>query len=290
MKKVAFVTYRQSLQINEYLSDDDRILLDLLKEEGLEVEVLSWDNDHVVWEQFSQVVIRSTWDYHSRIDEYKAWIARLEQKGVYLWNPPEIVKWNIDKRYLLELKDKGISIIPTALIEQGQKHDLPSILEQNDWQEVIIKPTIGASAYQIFKAEKENVSSLQLKMDEMLIKSAVLVQPFMPQVQTEGEYSFIFIGGRYSHTVLKRPQSHEFRVNSKFGGIWSLHQPSIKLIQQAENIYNTVRSPLLYARVDCFNVNGQLVLVELELNEPFLFLQWYPQSAVQFAQAIKGQE
>ena len=103
--------------------------------------------------------------------------------------------------------------------------------------------TIGASAYQICKAAKENISSFQLKIDEILVKSAVLVQLFMPQVQTEGEYSFIFIGGRYSHTVLKRPQPHEFRVNGKFGGIWSLHQPSIELIQQAENICKMVQIP-----------------------------------------------
>jgi glutathione synthase/RimK-type ligase-like ATP-grasp enzyme len=287
MKKFAFVTYKQSSQANGHLSDDDKLIIELLKKEGLEIEVLAWDNDYVVWEQFSKVVIRSTWDYHYRIDEYKAWLARLEQKGIPLWNPPEIVKWNLDKKYLLELKDQGISIIPTLLIEQGQKHDLQSILERNAWQEVIIKPAIGASAYQIFKAEKENVLSLQLKMDEILVRSAVLVQPFIPQIQTEGEYSFVFIGGRYSHTILKRPQSNEFRVNRKFDGIWSLHQPSIKLIQQAENICKTVRSPLLYARVDCFNVDGRLVLVELELNEPFLFIQWYPQSAVQFAQAVK---
>jgi len=290
MKKLAFVTYKQSLQTNEHLSEDDKLLVELLKKEGFEIEVLAWDNDHVAWEQFSQVVIRSTWDYHYRVDEYKAWLARLAQKGISLWNPSEIVTWNIDKRYLLELKDKGIPIIPTVLIEQGQKYDLPIILAQHDWQEVIIKPAIGASAYQIFKAAKENVSSFQLKMDEILLKSAVLVQLFMPQVQTEGEYSFIFIGGRYSHTVLKRPQPHEFRVNGKFGGIWSLHQPSVELIQQAENICQTVRSPLLYARVDCFHVNERLVLVELELNEPFLFMQWYPPSAVQFARAVKDQQ
>ncbi|HEY4035631.1 MAG TPA: hypothetical protein VGL94_16865 [Ktedonobacteraceae bacterium] len=287
MKDIAFVTYKKSSQI--YLSEDDSLLIDALKQEEIKVNLVSWDKHDVIWEQFSKVIIRSTWDYHYRVDEYKRWLTKLEQKGASLWNPSDVVKWNIDKRYLLELKDKGISIIPTVLLEQGQKHELQRIIEQNGWQEVIIKPAIGASAYQIFKAEKENASSLQIKMDEMLVKSAVFVQPFMPQVQTEGEYSFIFIGGRYSHTVLKRPQSNEFRVNRKFGGIWSLHQPSIQLIQQAENICKMVRSPLLYARVDCFNVNGRLVLVELELNEPLLFIQWYPQSARQFAQAVKDQ-
>src|SRR6476620_6951768 len=106
MKKFAFVTYKQSSQANGHLSDDDKLIIELLKKEGLEIEVLAWDNDYVVWEQFSKVVIRSTWDYHYRIDEYKAWLARLEQKGIPLWNPPEIVKWNLDKKYLLELKDQ----------------------------------------------------------------------------------------------------------------------------------------------------------------------------------------
>jgi glutathione synthase/RimK-type ligase-like ATP-grasp enzyme len=286
-KEVALVTYKEPSQMHEKLSEDDSLLVEPLKKEGFQVEVLSWDKDNVGWERFSKVIIRSTWDYHYRIDEYKRWLTRREQQGVPLWNPPEIVKWNLDKRYLLELKDKGISIIPTVLVEQGQARNLQSIIEDHNWQEIIIKPTVGASAYQIFKAKKEQISSLQVKMDEVLAKSAVLVQPFMPQVQTEGEYSFIFIGGRYSHTVLKRPQHYEFRVQAKFGGIYSIYQPSAKLIRQAENICKLVPSPLLYARVDCFNVNGELVLVELELNEPRLFLELHPQSAIQFAQAVK---
>jgi hypothetical protein len=120
----------------------------------------------------------------------------------------------------------------------------------------------------------------------MFVSSGALIQKFIPEIRTNGEWSFIFFAGRFSHAVLKQPKEGDFRVQQRFGGYLNRTSPSACLIRQSQRIVALVGQPILFARVDGIEIEGELHLMELELIEPSLFLGEEPSSAQRFADAI----
>ena len=230
------------------LAPDDRLLRGALERRGATVHAVAWDAD-VDWRRYDAAIVRSTWDYHRRVDEFRAWIDSLD--GAPVWNPPAVLRRNIHKSYLLDLQEQGIEIVPTVFMEGG----------------VVVKPAVSATAHGTVR-----------------IDGAVLVQPFVPEILTDGELSFVFLGQTFSHAVRKRPRAGDFRVQNDFGGTAERFAPSAALIAQAERIAFTLGEDWLYARVDCIERDGRLILMELEATEPSLFLDEV--SAERFADAI----
>lgn len=212
-----------------------------------------WDDPDADWRSFDAIVIRSTWDYHKRFGEFHAWLDRME--GLPLWNPPAVLRWNTHKSYLLDLQARGIAIVPTLLVPRGQGF--------------IVKPAVSATAFRTERHETD---------------CDVLVQPFVPEVVTDGELSFVFLGRRFSHAVRKRAASGDFRVQTEFGGSAEPFAPAPELIEQASHIASMLGEKWLYARIDCVVRDGRLLLMELEATEPSLFLD--AESAGRFADAI----
>jgi glutathione synthase/RimK-type ligase-like ATP-grasp enzyme len=283
MTKVAFVTYA-ALPL---LYDDDRIAADLLRSRGVVVEAVLWDSAEVRWEEFGAVVLRSCWEYHLRTEEFLDWIAAMEQRAVRLWNPPSVVRENADKHYLRRLANEGVSIAPTVWLEKGDDFDLASIMEEQGWSHAVIKPVISMSAYRTWITTPSRAASDQTEVREMLTTSGVMIQGFVPEVQTRGEWSFVFFMKEYSHAVLKMPKPGDFRVQQDFGGRVTDFNPPQRLIEHAQKIVRGVKEPLLYARVDAVEAGGQLILMELELIDPVLFLGRAPGAATRFADAIE---
>jgi hypothetical protein len=242
---IALVTWRGL----PALAANDRLLADALARRGAGVEAVVWDDPDVDWRKYDAIVVRSTWDYHKRVDEFRAWLDRME--GLPLWNPPALLRRNIHKSYLLELQEQGIEIVPTIFMPRG----------------AVVKPAISATAYQT-----------------MLLDYDILIQPFVPEVLSDGELSFVFLGRSFSHAVRKRPRAGDFRVQSDFGGTAERIDAAPDLIAQAERIAATLGEEWLYARVDCVVRDGRLLLMELEATEPSLFLDEV--SAERFADAI----
>lgn len=237
LKRVALVTWRGLPD----LAPDDRLLRDALVRRGIDARAEVWDDPRVDWRAFDAIVLRSTWDYHKRAEEFRAWIDALD--GLPLWNPPEILRWNIHKSYLLELESRGVPIVPTLLVRGGEGF--------------IVKPAVSATA---FRTERHAAGC------------DLLVQPFVPEIARDGELSFVFLGRAYSHAVRKRPRGGDFRVQPDFGGTVEPFDPPPGLIDQAARIAATLGRRWLYARVDCVVRDGRLMLMELEATEPSLFL------------------
>jgi hypothetical protein len=246
---IALVTWRGLPD----LAADDRLLRDALVRRGVDARAVVWDDPSVDWSAFDAIVVRSTWDYHKRLDEFRAWIDRME--GLPLWNPPVVLRWNTHKSYLLDLQARGIAIVPTLFVPRGQGF--------------IVKPAVSATA---FRTERHDAD-----VD-------LLVQPFVPEVVTDGELSFVFLGRKFSHAVRKRAASGDFRVQTEFGGRTEPFTPSEDLIEQAARIAGTLGEQWLYARIDCVVRDGRLILMELEATEPSLFLDGA--SAERFADAL----
>jgi hypothetical protein len=246
---IALVTWRGLPE----LAADDRLMRDALVRRGVDAHAVVWDDSSVDWRTFDAIVLRSTWDYHKRVDEFRAWLDRMD--ALPLWNPPAVLRWNIHKSYLLDLQARGIAIVPTLFVPRGQ--------------DFIVKPAVSATA---FRTERHATDC------------DVLVQPFVPEVVSDGELSFVFLGRKFSHAVRKRPGSGDFRVHTEFGGSVEPFMPSQDLIDQASRIAGTLGDQWLYARIDCVVRDGHLILMELEATEPSLFLD--EESAERFADAI----
>jgi glutathione synthase/RimK-type ligase-like ATP-grasp enzyme len=281
MRRIAFANYSQLPTINT----DEQPSADVLKAHGIQVEAVIWNDPNVVWETFDAVILRATWDYFTQLDRFLAWIDSLEQKGIRLLNPPNIVRWNAHKTYLRDLAAQGVPTIPTVWLDCGTQANLAQELQRQNWSTAIIKPTVSGGAFQTWITTDDPVADQQ-KFEALLAQSDVMIQPFIKEIQTSGEWSLLFLGGEFSHAVVKRPQRGDFRVQREYGGSFTSEKPSAALIEQASRIIDAVDSPLLYARVDGIEVDGTLTLMELELIEPFLFLGSDPQAQRRFAEAI----
>lgn len=281
MPTIAFVTYQQLPE----LTLDEQSVAACLRRRGLEVDAVSWDDPTALWSDYAAIVVRSCWDYHHHSAEFAGWIDQLEYVRVPLWNPAPLLRWNMDKRYLYDLEQRGVSIVPTALLEQGANVDLAELMDQRGWQDVVVKPAISATAYGTWRTSQPDTKD-QARLNQLLGVSGVLVQPFQADICLEGEWSLVFIGGAYSHAVLKRPRVGDFRVQSSFGGRVEDRSPPSAVIKQAEQVVAQIQGPWLYARVDGVVIDGVLRLMELELIEPFLFLEHASHAVERFTDAL----
>jgi glutathione synthase/RimK-type ligase-like ATP-grasp enzyme len=269
------------------LSDDDRPLLAELWGLGIKAEPAVWDDASVDWKSYDAVVIRSTWDYHLSPASFSAWLARLEALGVPLWNPAPVVRANADKSYLRELEARGVSVVPTLWIEQGKPAVLDALLASRGWADAVVKPVISGGAFRTSRVKRGGDAG-QAALDDVLAHSAAMVQPFLPEIAAEGEWSFIFLGGEFSHAVLKTPRAGDFRVQEDHGGRTERREPPPGLLTQAREAAIAGPTPWLYARVDGVRRGDELVVIELELIEPSLYLRHSPTAARKLADAIKA--
>lgn len=227
--------------------------------------------------------LRSTWDYHRRIDEFRAWLEAVAL-GCRLVNPLETVRWNLDKRYLAELERAGIAIPVTRWFEPGIRPDLAEVLEEEGWDQAVLKPRISATAWGTHLVQPASV----LTMEEWkpALASGAMVQHLVPEIRTAGEISLVFVAGRFSHAVSKRSTSGDYRIQQEFGGVDRPIDVSGSLIAFGERVLAAAARPWTYARVDLVETARGPVLMEVELIEPELFFALAAAAAERLAEAL----
>jgi glutathione synthase/RimK-type ligase-like ATP-grasp enzyme len=281
--RIAFVTYRGLPDLNA----DDRRAAAALADLGLRTDAVCWDDPRADWLGYGAVVLRSTWDYHQRIAEFHLWIDRMEAIGARVWNPPRVLRWNADKRYLARLSHPHLSPPPTELLERGSTVDLRALFETRGWSEAVIKPAISADGFSTERASRDQADSDQAVLDALLARGDVVIQQLVPEIRTNGEISLMFFSGAFSHAVSKRPQAGEFRVQERLGGRIAAIDPPQALVGYAQALLETSAPGCLYARVDAVVTGERFVLMEVELLEPSLYLEHHPPAAHAFARAIQ---
>jgi len=283
MKEIALATSREFAD----LTADEKLLTNCLQDFGFDAQPFIWNEPNQDLKNYSAVVIRSCWDYHKKPHEFLAWIDKLETNGVKVLNSPAILRWNLAKFYLRELAASGVKIPPTVWFEKGGKGDLANTLAENDWNKAVLKPTISATAWRTFVVTPENAGELQAEFENLLLSGGAMLQKFVAEIHTSGEWSFVFFDKKFSHAILKRAKAGDFRVQNNFGGTIETNlKPPSGLIKQAQKIVEDIKGDLLYARVDAAEIAGELCLMELELIEPVLFLENNKSAAQKFAAAI----
>lgn len=280
--RIAFATCRDLGK----LTPDDQLAANILLKQNVIVDAVAWDDPDVQWQNFDAVILRSTWNYHRQLPKFLQWLEMLDDENVRVWNPTEVVRTNVSKKYLIDLKNDGIPIVPTVFIPQNKSRELKSILENENWERVIIKPEVSASAYQTISASLTNAQDDQKKLDEILKTSGALIQEFRNEIIETGEWSLMFFDRKFSHAVLKHPRAGDFRVQEELGGIIQAATPSDSLIDHAQRILAQVNGQLLYARVDGIVAGQAFLLMELELIEPSLFMGFSTGAAESFATSI----
>ena len=268
------------------MTTDDRMVAEVLRGRGCSVVSTVWDDAAVEWPRFSCVVIRSAWDYHLRERHYAQWLRQRLADGSRVWNPPQAVLANLDKAYLRDFAEAALDVVPMEYVERGDTRRLGAILESRGWRDAVVKPAVSASAYGTWRASLATADADQARFQREAETYALLVQSFVEEVVSDGEWSLVFFGGEYSHAVLKRPAAGDFRVQEELGGAAVAATPPSAVIEQARAILAHAGAPLLYARVDGVEREGRFVLMELEINEPFLFIASSSGAAERFAEAV----
>jgi glutathione synthase/RimK-type ligase-like ATP-grasp enzyme len=282
MKTIALITWAGLLEGAE----SERLLLPLLAARGVSARLVDWRNSSLDFNEFDLLLLRSCWDYHLHYDEFAGWLHRTAKKTPVL-NTLETVLWNSNKFYLQELESRGLEIPPTCFVPAGALPGENDLEQIRSWPQAVVKPAVSASAHNTRLVSKEQLASPG-KVAEMMRGKTFLVQQFVPEVRDKGEISFIYFDGAYSHAVLKRPGQDDFRVQVEHGGSAELFVPPASLLRQADEIAVAVPQvrDSLYCRIDAIEKDGRLVLMELELIEPELFLGLAEGAALRFAQAI----
>jgi glutathione synthase/RimK-type ligase-like ATP-grasp enzyme len=254
------------------LTEDDQVLAGELTRLGVQAIPVIWSDERNRWSGFDRLVLRSCWDYHQRHQEFLAWLQDLERLGVPVVNPPDVVRWNMHKRYLAELRAKGVQVPGCMQFERDSGASLSSVLQSTGWQKAVIKPAISASATGLWYVD------IAQGVDEQRFRDAnanvdLLVQQFVPDVVSGGEWSLVFLGGAFSHAVLKRSIPGEFRVQSEFGGSVRSQVPDEAMVSWASGVTRQVPGAWSYARVDAVETRDGYMLMEVECIEPELFLR-----------------
>jgi glutathione synthase/RimK-type ligase-like ATP-grasp enzyme len=277
--RIALATSAEHAELHPH----DLPLAAALRTAGLEPVAEVWTDPSVDWSAYDAVLLRSVWDYHVRLLEFTEWLGQLDKAGVPVLNDSDLIRWNADKQYLLELRERGVAIVPSQVAAGACLREVVAGLAG---QEIVVKPTVSATARHTIRGTAGS-EELSRAMDD-LPDSVYLVQPFLDEIQSEGEWSLIFIDGEYSHAVLKRPAAGDYRVQDDFGGTAELMEPPVAVLEgsaAALAAANTRRAPV-YARVDGVVSNGRYLLMELELIEPYLFLPQAPSATDQLAAAV----
>lgn len=289
MKSVALVT----CNMDPSLDEDMPLLCEAFDQLGISAAVPSWDDPAIDWAGFDAALLRSTWDYMDRLDQFLAWADRCAAE-TRLFNPPALVRRNLDKHYLAGLEAAGIPIVPTRFAQPGDDPTarLEEFLAGLEGGEFVVKPAIGAGSRDASRFAVEDRPAALAHLRGMLDAGrSVLLQPYLARVDEEGETALVHIDGAFSHAIRKGPllKRHAPGVAGLFAPeTISARQPGgDELEVAAAACAHLAHLAPLYLRVDLIrNPAGQPVVLELEMTEPSLFLAFGAGSADRLARAL----
>ncbi|WP_438020223.1 hypothetical protein WMF18_14635 [Sorangium sp. So ce315] len=290
MMNIAYVLmdgYEELMGAQREALDESQVLRREFALLDAEMTAVRWRDPEVDWARFDAVIPKACWDYVERSTEFLAWLDRVRDLGARLVNPVELLRWNSDKRYLLDLRRGGASVAPLVYVERGAHRDLRAELSSLGWGEVVLKPAISAGAYRTLRASSPDAEGVRDHAETILRDSGLLIQPFFPEIPRDGEWSLLFFGGAFSHALVKVPVRGDFRTQNMFGATVTAKDPPPALLEQAAAVLDLLPGKAAYARVDGFVREGRLQIIEVELIEPYLYLEHgAPHAARRFCEAV----
>ena len=260
---------------------DEAMLVDALADRGLGVRVVAWNDPGFDWSIARMAVVRSTWDYHQRLDEFENWIRRAAEL-TQLHNPAATMLGTVRKRYLVDFAERGLPVVPTEFVAVDDPRGSEELLAATGWSRVVVKPEVSGGSWRTVVADAADAGEHldALRRDER----DVLVQPYLESVDGHGERCLVFIDGVLCHAIRKDPRFA--------GSEESVSKVAVDIAPEEAAFARRVldvagANDLLYARVDIARgADDELLLMELELVEPSLFLLQQPSTVERFADVI----
>lgn len=246
---------------------------------GLELVEIDWRAKLGEFAGLELVLLGTAWDYQDHPTEFLVRLEALVGMGINVCNPPKTVRWNAEKTYLRQLEERGANIVPTVWLDEAGCGDIVKAMEMFDTDRVVVKRQVGAGGLGQHSFTRDTVPG-----DSWRMGRPCMIQPFLQSVVEEGEYSFVFIDGQFSHGVLKRAAEGEYRIQSLFGGYESDYTPTPEDLATAEAVVAALPfRDLLYSRIDMARLpSGELAVMEAEAIEPYL----YPEQATDLGERL----
>ena len=271
--------------INQVLLED-QLLKTELENYNLKVCKKDWADPVFDWSNTKFAIFRTTWDYFERFKDFFSWLEKTKNKTKFI-NSSDIIKWNIDKHYLIDLEKKGINIASTIFVEKDDKISLKNLFEKTKWKKAVIKPAISGAARHTYLIDFDSYEEYEELFQKLINEECMLFQVFLSDIKIFGEISLILIDGEYTHAVRKIAKKGDFRVQDDHGGIVTPHTATISEIEFAKKCIKNCPYNPLYARVDIvYDNNKKLSLSELELIEPEVWFRKNRKSVKKMANVI----
>ncbi|MBL8543852.1 MAG: hypothetical protein JNJ63_08565 [Hyphomonadaceae bacterium] len=250
-------------------------------ERGFSFETVYWDEQDLPQRGFDAAIIRTCWDYHQRLEQFIAALEAHERAGLPVFNPPSIVRWNSRKTYLKEL---GAAAIPTVWLDRTEPHAISRAFDELDAAEIVVKPQVGAGSIGTVRLKRNSWSAADLIAGP---SAAAMVQPYMRAIETEGERSLFWFGGQFSHAVRKVPNAGDWLANIPAKTRFFAEAPPAAALEAAESARARAPGDLLYVRIDLvLGDDERWRVIEIEAIEPYLFLDFAPEAAGFFCDAL----
>ena len=253
-------------------------------ERRLDLEEIDWRAPLDAFDGVALVLLGTAWDYQDHPEDFITKLDALAERGIAVCNSPEVVRWNTEKRYLRGLEQRGATIVPTLWLEDAGCDDIESAMDALSSDDVVVKRQVGAGGLGQHRFSADSLPEAGWRMGR-----PCMVQPFLPSILEEGEFTFVFIDGTFSHGVRKRAGIGEYRIQSLFGGYEEIWAPSEDDLAKAEQVVAALPlSDLLYCRIDMIRLpSGELAVMEAEAIEPYLYPEQGPELGERLAAAVE---
>ena len=256
-------------------------LEDALRAIGVTSQVVGWDDPQVRWSDPQAILIRSTWNYPQHPEAFLSWLSRAAA-AASMWNPAEVVRWNVHKGYLVDLREAGLPTTPTVVVPCGSERSLQGIMHEHGWSRAVVKPAISAASFRTLRVDDPNSAAGEAHLRLLASSADVLVQAYLESVEEYGERALVWIDGELTHAVRKSPrwQGDDECVSQAV----PITAAEAALARRA---IEAVPGSLLYARIDMApGPTGAPLIMELELIEPSLFFPQCPASLQRYVEGV----
>ncbi|HEX6260311.1 MAG TPA: hypothetical protein VFZ51_06625 [Woeseiaceae bacterium] len=282
-KRCAFLT----MQNTEGWSIDTDLAIPPMQALGWSIDTIAWRSPDVDWGRYDAVYIGTPWDYPEDVSHFISVLEQIDRSGAVLVNDVALVRWGIPKTYLRDLEARGAEIVPSLWFDRLSPGQLARLFETLASERLVVKPVVSTNATDTFLLERGRARDAEPVLLEKFSHRAVVVQPFIESIRSDGEYSLFYFGGVCSHATQKIPKSGDFRVQEEHGASVARIEPDASLVGCADRILSLVEPPPVYARCDLVRgADGRYLLMELELIEPSMYLRMHEEAPRRFAIAF----
>ena len=254
---------------------------------GWAIDMVPWRIEHLDWKQYDAVYICTPWDYPDDPDRFLTLLETIDSSSAVLVNDMALVRWTIPKTYLRDLESRGAAIVPSIWYDEFEVDALAGFFDAHQAEKIIVKPVVSTNAHNTFLLERAVPAEIADELQKTFATRPFVIQPFMENVQAEGEYSLFFFSNEFSHAILKTPKDGDFRVQEEHGARIVAAEPDSALLETAADLLRLVDPMPVYARCDYVRgPDGRFLLMELEVIEPSLYLRMDSEAPMRFARAF----